>query len=64
MLWGLLSLLLIAAASGTPIGDQDKDIQVQENFEAERVMAACGAFILGAEGMGESSIFCFLQQEE
>ncbi|GAB0198321.1 protein AMBP [Grus japonensis] len=37
MFWGLLSLLLFAAASGTPVGDQDEDIQVQENFEAERM---------------------------
>ncbi|KFO85615.1 hypothetical protein N320_01762, partial [Buceros rhinoceros silvestris] len=36
MFWGLLSLLLFAAASGTPVSDQDEDIQVQENFEAER----------------------------
>lgn len=50
--WGLLSLLLLTVARGTPIGDQDEDIQVQENFEAERVMAACGPLILGAKGMG------------
>ncbi|NXA18278.1 AMBP protein, partial [Ibidorhyncha struthersii] len=37
MFWGLLSLLLFAVASGTPVGDQDEDIQVQENFEAERM---------------------------
>ncbi|NXP70636.1 AMBP protein, partial [Ramphastos sulfuratus] len=37
MFWGLLSLLLVAVASATPIGDQDEDIQVQENFEAERI---------------------------
>ncbi|KFV08167.1 hypothetical protein N339_02590, partial [Pterocles gutturalis] len=37
MLWGLLSLLLFAMASGTPIGGQDEDIQVQENFEAEQM---------------------------
>ncbi|NXT25849.1 AMBP protein, partial [Syrrhaptes paradoxus] len=37
MFWGLLSLLLFAVASGTPIGDQDEDIQVQENFEAEQM---------------------------
>ncbi|NXJ16718.1 AMBP protein, partial [Odontophorus gujanensis] len=37
MFWGLLSLLLFAVASGTPIGDQDEDIQVQENFEPERI---------------------------
>ncbi|NXC19408.1 AMBP protein, partial [Corythaeola cristata] len=37
MFWGLLSLLLFSVASGTPIGDQDEDIQVQENFEAERM---------------------------
>ncbi|NXX96968.1 AMBP protein, partial [Centropus bengalensis] len=36
MFWGLLSLLIVVA-SGTPIGDQDEDIQVQENFEAERM---------------------------
>ncbi|NXN31976.1 AMBP protein, partial [Nycticryphes semicollaris] len=34
MFWGLL---LFAVASGTPIRDQDEDIQVQENFEAERM---------------------------
>lgn len=56
MLWGLLSLLLFTVASGTPIRDQDEDIQVQENFEAEQVTAACGPLILGAEGMGESFI--------
>ena len=56
MFWGLLSLLLFAVASGTPVGDQDEDIQVQENFEAERVMAACGPLILGAEGLGKSFI--------
>lgn len=59
MFWGLLSLLLFAMASGTPIGDQDEDIQVQENFEAERVTAACGPWILGVVGMGES-YFIFL----
>ncbi|KFQ41676.1 hypothetical protein N333_08736, partial [Nestor notabilis] len=37
MLWGLLSLFLVTVASGTPTGDQDEDIQVQENFEAERM---------------------------
>nr|XP_013809920.1 PREDICTED: protein AMBP isoform X2 [Apteryx mantelli mantelli] len=37
MFWSLLSLLLFAAASGTPIGDQEEDIQVQENFDAERM---------------------------
>ncbi|NXU71444.1 AMBP protein, partial [Oreotrochilus melanogaster] len=37
MFWGLLSLLLFVSASGTPVGDQDEDIQVQENFEAERM---------------------------
>ncbi|NXM84837.1 AMBP protein, partial [Oenanthe oenanthe] len=37
IIWGLLSLLLSAAAHGTPIGDQDEDIQVQENFQAERM---------------------------
>ncbi|NXT68280.1 AMBP protein, partial [Chaetops frenatus] len=37
IIWGLLSLLLFTVASGTPIGDQDEDIQVQENFEAERM---------------------------
>ncbi|NXE68773.1 AMBP protein, partial [Calcarius ornatus] len=37
IIWGLLSLLLFAVARGTPIGDQDEDIQVQENFEAERM---------------------------
>ncbi|NXU51211.1 AMBP protein, partial [Turnix velox] len=36
MLWGLLSLLF-AVASAIPVGDQDEDIQVQENFEAERM---------------------------
>lgn len=56
MFWGLLSLLLFTVASGTPVGDQDEDIQVQENFEAERVMAACGVLILGAEGIGKSFI--------
>ncbi|NWI43473.1 AMBP protein, partial [Picathartes gymnocephalus] len=35
--WVLLSLLLVTVASGTPIRDQDEDIQVQENFEAERM---------------------------
>ncbi|OXB66523.1 hypothetical protein ASZ78_011638 [Callipepla squamata] len=35
--WGLLSLLLFVVANGTPIGDQDEDIQVQENFEPERM---------------------------
>lgn len=50
MFWGLLSLLLFAVVSGTPVGDQDEDIQVQENFEAERVMAACGPLILGQKG--------------
>lgn len=54
MLWGLLSLLLFTVASGTPIRDQDEDIQVQENFEAERVTAACGPLILGAEGWGKA----------
>lgn len=53
MMRGLFALLLFTVASGTPIGDQDEDIQVQENFEAERVTAACGSFTLGAEGMGE-----------
>ncbi|OXB80630.1 UNVERIFIED_CONTAM: hypothetical protein H355_005559 [Colinus virginianus] len=37
MFWGLLSLLLFVVANGTPIGDQDEDIQVQENFEPERM---------------------------
>ncbi|NXU21264.1 AMBP protein, partial [Pardalotus punctatus] len=37
IIWGLLSLLFFTAASGIPIGDQDEDIQVQENFEAERM---------------------------
>ncbi|NXC68676.1 AMBP protein, partial [Anhinga anhinga] len=37
MFWGLLFLLLFTVASGTPIRDQDEDIQVQENFEAERM---------------------------
>ncbi|KFP91157.1 hypothetical protein N311_08963, partial [Apaloderma vittatum] len=37
MFWGLLSLFLFTVASGTPIADQDEDIQVQENFEAERM---------------------------
>ncbi|NXQ69521.1 AMBP protein, partial [Quiscalus mexicanus] len=37
IIWGLLSLLLLTVACGTPIGDQDEDIQVQENFEAERM---------------------------
>uniref|UniRef100_A0A8C0FN88 Protein AMBP n=1 Tax=Bubo bubo TaxID=30461 RepID=A0A8C0FN88_BUBBB len=37
MFWGLLSLLVFTVVSGTPIGDQDEDIQVQENFEAERM---------------------------
>uniref|UniRef100_A0A8B9NN72 Protein AMBP n=1 Tax=Accipiter nisus TaxID=211598 RepID=A0A8B9NN72_9AVES len=37
MLWGLLSLLLFTVASGTSIRDQHEDIQVQENFEAERM---------------------------
>ncbi|NXY25671.1 AMBP protein, partial [Atrichornis clamosus] len=37
IIWGLLSLLLFTVASGTPIGDQDEDIQVQENFEAEQM---------------------------
>ncbi|NXW59871.1 AMBP protein, partial [Eurystomus gularis] len=37
MFWGLLSLLLFAVANGTPVGNQDEDIQVQENFEAERM---------------------------
>uniref|UniRef100_A0A803V0L4 Protein AMBP n=1 Tax=Ficedula albicollis TaxID=59894 RepID=A0A803V0L4_FICAL len=37
IIWGLLSLLLFAVAYGTPIGDQDEDIQVQENFQAERM---------------------------
>ncbi|NXX19184.1 AMBP protein, partial [Podargus strigoides] len=37
MFWGLLSLLLFAVASGTPVAEQDEDIQVQENFEAERM---------------------------
>lgn len=52
MFWGLLSLLLFAVASASPIGSQDEDIQVQENFEAERVTATCSALILGAEGVG------------
>lgn len=52
IIWGLLSLLLFTVANGTPIGDQEEDIQVQENFEAERVMAACGPLILGAKGTG------------
>lgn len=60
---GLLSLLLLlTGASGTPIGDQDEDIQVQENFEADRVMAACGPFILGRKGWGKLS-FIFLPRE-
>uniref|UniRef100_A0A663NF26 Protein AMBP n=1 Tax=Athene cunicularia TaxID=194338 RepID=A0A663NF26_ATHCN len=33
MFWSLLSLLVFTVVSGTPIGDQDEDIQVQENFE-------------------------------
>ncbi|NXR71140.1 AMBP protein, partial [Pycnonotus jocosus] len=37
IIWGLLSLLLFTVACGTPVGDQDEDIQVQENFEAERM---------------------------
>ncbi|NWZ65971.1 AMBP protein, partial [Acrocephalus arundinaceus] len=37
IIWGLLSLLIFTVACGTPIGDQDEDIQVQENFEAERM---------------------------
>uniref|UniRef100_A0A663NF55 Alpha-1-microglobulin/bikunin precursor n=1 Tax=Athene cunicularia TaxID=194338 RepID=A0A663NF55_ATHCN len=37
MFWSLLSLLVFTVVSGTPIGDQDEDIQVQENFEAERM---------------------------
>ncbi|NXN99018.1 AMBP protein, partial [Rhinopomastus cyanomelas] len=37
MFWGFLSLFLFTVASGTPIVDQDEDIQVQENFEAERM---------------------------
>ncbi|NXK68824.1 AMBP protein, partial [Sylvietta virens] len=37
IIWGLLSLLLFTVACGTPIGDQDEDIQVQEKFEAERM---------------------------
>ncbi|NXV08999.1 AMBP protein, partial [Cettia cetti] len=35
--WGVFSLLLFTVACGTPIGDQDEDIQVQENFESERM---------------------------
>lgn len=52
IIWALLSLLLFTVAHGTPIGDQDEDIQVQENFEAERVMTAYGPLILGSKGMG------------
>jgi len=63
MFWGLLSLLLFAVASGTPIGDQDEDIQVQENFEAERVTAAFGLLIWEAEGVGES-FFSFSFRKE
>ncbi|NXS75441.1 AMBP protein, partial [Pandion haliaetus] len=37
MVWGLLSFLLFAVASGTPVRDQDEDIQVQEDFEAEQM---------------------------
>ncbi|NWU22250.1 AMBP protein, partial [Dyaphorophyia castanea] len=37
IIWGVLSLLLFTAAGGTPIGDQEEDVQVQENFEAERM---------------------------
>ncbi|NWV58537.1 AMBP protein, partial [Malurus elegans] len=37
IIWGLLSFLLFTVASGIPVGDQDEDIQVQENFEAERL---------------------------
>ncbi|NXJ79041.1 AMBP protein, partial [Trogon melanurus] len=37
MFWGLLSFLLFTLASGTPIADPDEDVQVQENFEAERM---------------------------
>lgn len=53
MFWCLLSLLLFTAASGTPVGDQDEDIQVQENFEAERVNDSLQSFNSGGEGMGE-----------
>uniref|UniRef100_A0A8C6YWE0 Protein AMBP n=1 Tax=Nothoprocta perdicaria TaxID=30464 RepID=A0A8C6YWE0_NOTPE len=37
MFWSLLSLLLFVTARGNPIGDQEEDIQVQENFDAERM---------------------------
>ncbi|NWR07473.1 AMBP protein, partial [Paradoxornis webbianus] len=37
IIWGLLSLLLFTVARGTSIRDQDEDIQVQENFEVERM---------------------------
>lgn len=57
IIWGLISLFLFTAAHGTPIGDQDEDIQVEENFQAERVMAACGQ-----KGWGKLS-FIFLQKE-
>lgn len=54
MFWGLLSLLLFAVASGTPVGDQDEDIQVQENFEPERVTAAWRSLeFVGQKGWGE-----------
>lgn len=55
IVWGLLSLLLFTAACGTPVGDQHEDIQVQENFEAERVM---NGSLWGAKGRGKiSSVF-------
>lgn len=64
MFWGLLSLLLFAVASGTPIGDQDEDIQVQENFEPERVKRLGGPWNLRAEGMGGSFISLSSQKED
>lgn len=57
IIWGLISLLLFTATCGTPIGDQDEDIQVEENFQAERVMTACGQ-----KGWDKVS-FIFLQKE-
>ncbi|NWH99916.1 AMBP protein, partial [Tichodroma muraria] len=47
IIWGLLSLLLFTVARGTPIGDQDEDIQVQENFEAERMYGKWFDIVIG-----------------
>ncbi|NXO98649.1 AMBP protein, partial [Certhia brachydactyla] len=47
IIWGLLSLLFFTVACGTPIGDQDEDIQVQENFEAEQMYGKWFDIVIG-----------------